>query len=240
MKYLHSNTSNDLKRNCVYKFKKEHSTPLMSFFVFDLETTGLPKGFRVNYRDLEKYDECRIVSICWIVLGPDLEEIEKQYFVIKPDGFVVPPEATAIHGISHEEAEATGIPLAQMLEPLKKALDQCTTLVAHNISFDFGALLSESFRANERKLVNTLFGKERACTMQLGKKHLGLKKMPKLSELYKQLMDTDMEGAHNAQVDTECCTACFRVLMGVALAPAPAPALIPNDIPNDPTPEPAT
>jgi DNA polymerase III epsilon subunit-like protein len=192
---------------------------MSKYFVFDLETTGLPKGYRVNYRDLEKYDTCRIVSICWIVLDADLVEVDKQYYVIKPSGFVVPPEATAIHGITHEEAETEGVPIAEMLVPLFERLCECTTLVAHNINFDFGTLLSESYRAKERPLVNALFGKERLCTMQMGKKHLALKKMPKLGELYKLLLDKDLEGAHNAQVDTECCAECLCALLPTKIDP---------------------
>jgi DNA polymerase III epsilon subunit-like protein len=129
--------------------------------------------------------------------------------------FVIPPEATAIHGITNQEACASGYAIADVVAAMRADLLACKCLVAHNISFDFGVVLYELYRIRERGMINHMFGCERLCTMRLGKERLGLKKMPRLGELYAALFDGRvLEGAHNAAVDTDCCVQCFCALLG--------------------------
>jgi DNA polymerase III epsilon subunit-like protein len=188
------------------------------YFVFDTETSGLPKGRQPSYKDNDAYKSCRIVSIAWTILSsaPTYEKIDHGYFVIKPRDFKIPKEATAIHGITNEYAHENGHDFATILENLWSSLSKCSHLVAHNTSFDFGVLLHELSLQRGlagRQLINKLFSMERVCTMLQGKKHMKVKKFPKLIELYAHLFDGALlQGAHNAQVDTDCCADCFREL----------------------------
>ena len=179
------------------------------YFLWDTETTGLPKTRQPNYKDLDAYVDCRLVSICWIILDENYETVSTKYHVIKPNGFIIPEDATKIHGITHDFATETGVPLTDILPDMLIDLKKCTTLVAHNLSFDFGVMLSEFHRYGKRDMINNFFRQTRYCTMFNGRTILGLKKVPTLSSLYETLTGTVMVGAHNAQVDTECCAKCF-------------------------------
>jgi DNA polymerase III epsilon subunit-like protein len=192
------------------------------YFVFDTETSGLPAKRMPKYTDDDAYSTCRVVSIAWTVVGADFKVLRKGYFLVKPMDFVIPPEATAIHGITNQEAYASGYAIADVVAAMRADLLACKCLVAHNISFDFGVVLYELYRIRERGLINHMFGCERLCTMRLGKERLGLKKMPRLGELYAALFDGRvLEGAHNAAVDTDCCVECFCALLGPKVVAGP-------------------
>ena len=74
---------------------------------FDTETTGvIPRGLEhspLNYA--QRYP--RIVQLSWQVCdGPTVKEGD---FIIRPDGFTIPDEAAAVHGITTERAIAEGV-----------------------------------------------------------------------------------------------------------------------------------
>ena len=185
------------------------------YFVFDTETSGLPKARMPNFRDADAYSTCRIVSIAWTVLDTDFKVKSKGYFLVKPLDFVIPESATAIHGITNEQALNSGYVFRDVLKTIRNDLIECNELVAHNLSFDFGVLLHECHRLKDEHMINLLFKMERKCTMLIGKKQLALKKMPRLGELYAALYPGKvLEGAHNAVVDTDCCVDCFCALNG--------------------------
>ena len=181
------------------------------YFVFDTETSGLPKGRNPCFSDNDAYSSCRIVSIAWIVIDKDFNIENKGYFVVKPSpGCVISPGSIAIHGITNEKAHATGYSFSDVSKMMQNDLERCDTLVAHNISFDFGVLLHEFHQVQSNKLVHQMFMMKRVCTMMDGKKLLGVKKWPKLIELYAALFDgAQIQNAHNAMVDTEACADCF-------------------------------
>lgn len=61
---------------------------------FDCETTGVPaKGLKWD-ADFEQFPH--VVQLAW-----SLGDKEKSY-IIKPDNYEIPPETTAIHGITTE------------------------------------------------------------------------------------------------------------------------------------------
>jgi DNA polymerase III epsilon subunit-like protein len=182
----------------------------MEFF-FDTETTGLPirKGNKIaSYKNLEQYDSARIVSISWIITQ-NQKVVGQAYYVIKPDGFTVPQESTNIHGISHEEAMATGCSIQTVFDQLKATLPNCSTLVAHNISFDINVLKSELHRYQQTDILDILEPKHLVCTMRKGKEVLKTRVFPKLGALYKGLYNEEIENAHNAQYDTLYCYKCY-------------------------------
>src|SRR6185436_10750455 len=78
------------------------------YLFFDTETTGLSR-------------ESRMVQIAWVLCGHDGEEISRACHIIRPEGFSIPRDATAIHGITTERAMAQGIPLAEALEGFQHA-----------------------------------------------------------------------------------------------------------------------
>ncbi len=187
--------------------------------VIDLETTGLPcqkpspfRGY-YPYTQVSRYESSRIVSICWIVLDDDFKETVRTYHVIKPDGFSIPIESTRIHGISHDEAVNIGVSIEQVIRELHQAAKNCRYFVAHNVHFDRNVLLSELHRYNANATLNKIKYLKTYCTMKNGRPYTALRKMPKLTELYKSIHNEEMTNAHNALDDAVHCCKCYTYMM---------------------------
>jgi DNA polymerase-3 subunit epsilon len=105
--------------------------------VFDLETTGI---------DVET---SRIVSAHVGLLNADGLVIERNDWLVDP-GVEIPVEATAVHGISTEHAQAWGLPaahaVAQIVSALRSVFDRGTPVVAYNAPYDFTLLNREALR----------------------------------------------------------------------------------------------
>ena len=183
------------------------------FLIFDLETTGLPRMTQqkrfANFKWSRYYDTSRIVSISWVHLDKNYKRVSSNYCMIKPDSFVIPDDSIKIHGINNDRAKQYGLPIMEMFHMLKHSAEESKQLVSHNIRFDKAVLLSELYRYNQMELLEKLNGMEEYCTMMNGKKHLKVKKFPKLGELYKSLFEKEMEEAHDAYYDTAHCMDCF-------------------------------
>lgn len=181
--------------------------------IFDTETSGLPDRLGYNkYHDpknIEYYENSRIVSISWI-LSQNHNVIEHIYYIIIPEDFNISKESEAIHGISKEKALQEGVSFDFMLEKFMYAIRQSKNLVAHNIMFDINILKSELYRRNKFTELEELNKKYLICTMIKGKSLMG--KNPKLAELYKYLYNQDMTNAHNAQADTYYCFQIYKIL----------------------------
>ena len=101
---------------------------------FDTETTGLPKMRTVSAL-VKKDNWPDLVSISWSVYE-DKELVEKQTYIIKPTGWTIPDESIKFHGITNEMANQKGSDLTVVLTIFKKALEGCTSVIAHNMEFD--------------------------------------------------------------------------------------------------------
>lgn len=194
------------------------------YFIFDTETSGLPKKRNADFMDDDSYSTCRMVSMAWIVLSESMEVETKGYFVIKPSpGMVISQGSINVHGITNEIARDTGYDFADVVKAFKADIERCTHLVAHNICFDYGVLMHELHCVNNVDMVEHVKRMGRICTMIKGKIYLGAKKWPRLAELYATLFDgAVIENAHNALVDAAACADCFRVIMPRPVASATA------------------
>lgn len=196
--------------------------------IFDLETTGIPAriqcGLMPDYWMHDAYDGARMVSIAWRVLGPapDFDVIKDEYRVVYPNGFTVPPQATAVHGISHQDAEHDGVQLATVLDDLLEDLARCDVIVAHNAQFDLSVLRSELSRMGRRDAIELTFRKHVVCTMKDGRAACRLPRIPKLGDLFRTLTGRELVGAHDARMDVDACAACYASLCRRSLAVAEA------------------
>ena len=183
-------------------------------FIFDVETTGLPRivdstiSKDERYKDIRGFNSARLLSISWILLHNETV-IEQAYYIVKPTDFDISFDSIRIHGITKEYAMKEGISRDLLFQKLKIVLEKCSDLVAHNIRFDVSILASELFRAGEHDILKMFLEKKQICTMQKGKLMMGVTKYPKLGELYKYLYGEDITNAHNAQYDTLYCYKCF-------------------------------
>ncbi len=171
------------------------------YLFFDTETTGLSPS-------------SRIVQLAWILCTPDGEEVSRGNHLIKPDGFTIPKDATAIHGISTERALKEGVPLAEAMEGFQRDLAQAAVVIGHNIGFDEAFITGESVRLGalnvmpQKKMVCTMQGTVEFCAIPSASGYSRYK-WPKLAELHRRLFDKEFEGAHDAMVDVEATMRCF-------------------------------
>jgi DNA polymerase III epsilon subunit-like protein len=155
----------------------------MKLLIFDTETTGLPLQKLPAEKEADNWPH--IVSISWVVLDSLTNQIlTQQNFVVKPLGWHVPLESTAIHGISHDLAEKTGKSLSYVISAF--LAEEYDVLVAHNIDFDINVVRNAI--KWDLGLSLPLFPKQ-ICTMKLSKNICKIQgnfgyKYPKLKELY--------------------------------------------------------
>lgn len=214
--------------------------------IFDTETTGLPDrvpgsiwgsaGEYWPYNMNEKYASSRIVSIAWAFVrsyNKDTLSSETIHEYIRyPEGFSNIP-TTAIHGISFEQAQSNGVPMADIFENcgLADALYECDYIIAHNVMFDIHILQNELFRVGSDRAMECVLKLDKMktlgrtlCTGELGKeicqiefKSRGGKdtnrikkfKMPKLKELHNHLIGAEHEDQHSASGDVLALLKCL-------------------------------
>jgi DNA polymerase III epsilon subunit-like protein len=141
--------------------------------------------------------------------------VKKGNYIIKPDGWKIPAEAAAIHGITDAIAEAKGVPLQGVMDEFRALLEAgCIRIVAHNLEFDKNVVLGAyKWRLGVDPAAFWPV-KAEVCTAQVSKWEMKLPsrypksadpyKFPSLGELYKDTFGTDPpDGAHNAERDVD-------------------------------------
>ena len=186
--------------------------------IFDLETTGLPtflgKKRKYDYpdpADLKSYDTARIVSIGWILIDAKSKEIiQQQYHIVKPDGFDIPAESTAIHNITREFANVFGMTLHEIMSYFKAALAKASTVLSYNLDFDFNVLQSELNRYHQDDLSKELQSKRQRCIMLMSQIYMDAPFYPKLSDVYRYVFNAPIQNAHNALGDVLSCHRVYK------------------------------
>tara|TARA_Y100000389_G_scaffold9213_1_gene8586 strand:- start:622 stop:1215 length:594 start_codon:yes stop_codon:yes gene_type:complete len=179
-------------------------------FVFDTETSGLPirsKKRKLNYANLNNYENARIVSISYLILDDNNDIIEKNTYYIKPDNFEVSKKSQEIHGLTPEYLNDNGININELFLKLNELFKNYNIdeIISHNINFDINILKSELFRYNENKFLELIENIPTYCTMLGAQKKMNVSKWPKLSEAYKYFYNENIINAHDAEYDTLHC-----------------------------------
>jgi DNA polymerase III subunit epsilon len=177
----------------------------------DTETTG-----KVDFRasSLASHQP-HIVQLGALLTEDDGVERGVLDVIIKPDGWEVPAEAAAVHGITTEIANRCGIPLICALSVFSNLLACADLLIAHNIDFDVSVLLTAFDRLKKEAGADRIGSVQRFCTMRAttqlcrlpGK--FGDFKWPKLNEAHRHLFNEDVQGAHDAMTDVRACKRIF-------------------------------
>ncbi|TCN62738.1 3'-5' exonuclease [Acetobacteroides hydrogenigenes] len=179
------------------------------YLFFDTETTGLPRNWKAPVTDLNNWP--RLVQLAFLLYDKAGNKIEGGDFIIKPEGFTIPVDASSIHRITTERALREGQPLSSVLLTFQDLISQSEVLVAHNMSFDEKIVGAEFLRAG---MHNSIPAKHKICTMQSTTNFCAINgpygyKWPKLSELHYKLFRTEFEEAHNAAADINATAKCF-------------------------------
>lgn len=182
----------------------------MKLLFFDTETTGLPKNWKAPLEQLDNWP--RLVQLAWQVYDSEGTLMEEHEYIVKPVGFIIPAEASAVHKISTQRALEHGIDLMTVLNTFTKSVKSCQILVAHNFEYDYSIMGSELIRNG---LENCLENKEHICTMKSSTDFCKIPssrgyqyKWPKLEELY-DILFGETFNAHDALDDIKATARCF-------------------------------
>ncbi len=200
----------------------------MTTIIFDTETTGLPRNkWRGALEGPANWPD--LVSICWLVYDEDWDLMKKEYHVVRPEGWTIPTEASAVHGITQAVAEVSGEPLADVLALFAKDLKTTGRLVAHNMAFDKNVVQGAfKWRLGVEPAVFWPAAEAEFCTMEASRDVLRLPwkgvqhpgkpmtyKPPRLSELWSYVFPgTSQPAAHNSEGDALATAAIYMKLWG--------------------------
>lgn len=182
---------------------------ILNYLFFDTETTGIPNDWNAPITDFDNWP--RLVQLAWLLYDSNGKLILKNEKIVKPKGFVIPKEASNIHGITTEYALTNGDDISTILSQFEEQCQKSKYLIAHNIKFDSKVIGSEFLRNFNRNPISKL---ELICTMEGTTDFCKIPgnygfKWPKLSELHRKLFGKDFEGAHNALSDVQATAECF-------------------------------
>jgi len=120
----------------------------MKYIAIDVETNGLP-----DYKKPAD-DPCqpRIASLGLILLDEKLEPEAEFDLLIKPDGWVMTPEAAAVNGLTDEILNEKGVPIAFALNLYAEAIKEGRAVAAFGAQHDCKVLRGEFRRANQPDL----------------------------------------------------------------------------------------
>lgn len=187
------------------------------FFLFDLETNGLPYLSSMDYKFVNNWPHT--VQICWGLYTENGRNISFHNYILKPVNFRIDRDSSKIHGITHSAAQRRGVKFNEIIDDLEEDLQKSDFIVAHNLNFDRNTLLSEFTRSNRNDLVQLFESKRHICTMKESTRfcHIGSPtngyKWPKLCELYEKLFNRRLRNAHDAEYDVKNLAKCFFELI---------------------------
>lgn len=177
---------------------------------YDTETTG----FVVKGQPLDYPSQPHMVQYAGILAMDDGKPVRAFAAIIRQDGWSIPQDATAVHGISNDLALAAGIDEGVILAWHWAAMEKAKVMVAHNIGFDRDIMEIQRLRSGRDIWKDKIKVMESADTMKMGipvckipGRYSGYK-WPKLEELHRHLFGEDFP-AHDALEDVRACMRCY-------------------------------
>ena len=180
------------------------------FLGYDSETTGLPL-----WNDPSEHpDQPHLVQLAAILVDEDTRaHLGQMDVIIKPDGWIIPDDVAAIHGITTERAMDEGIPEKDAFEQFIELWKRCEYRMGYNESFDARIIRIATMRYSVADIIDAWKEAPSKCAMKLAKpickipappkaRRWGPYKNPTLGEAYKHLTGMDLADAHSALADT--------------------------------------
>lgn len=198
----------------------------MKALFYDTETTGLPLFSEPS----EDPRQPHVVQLGACLVDLDtFSEIASLDVIVRPDGWVIPDEVAAIHGITTERAMDVGVP-ARVAFDLLLELWACSGVrIGHNEQFDARLVRIALMRHRDNdpaSLIHQQWKAGRAeCTQLLATPILKLPptermravgrnhhKSANLGEAYQFFTGRPLDGAHSAMVDVRACMEVYRAI----------------------------
>lgn len=178
---------------------------------YDTETTGM----LLWHLPSDHPSQPHLVQLAAVIVGDDpAAPVKEMNRIVRPDGWEIPADVAAIHGITTERAMDEGVPLRQALDEFDgEFVATCGEVGAFNNSFDRRVMRTAYMRSYGRA---GMPGKGRPtprhfCMMKALTPIINLPptakmvaagfnkpKPPKLSEAHRWAFKADFDGAHDA------------------------------------------
>lgn len=183
---------------------------------FDTETTGVP-DFKAPSEDPKQPHIVEFAAV--LVDSETLESVASVHLVTRPDGWEIPTETTAIHGMTTARAMEIGVPERFVVQTALELGRRASLRVGHSQQFDarivriglmrfgFGSAAADEWKAMPAE-----------CTAQLARPFTGLpkNKLPTLAEAFKHFTGRAFERAHTAKADTLACAELYWAIKSQA------------------------
>lgn len=181
---------------------------------YDTETTGLP-----DYKaPSESAHQPRIVQLAALLVDMDTRKtIQSMDVIVCPNGWEIPADAAALHGITTEYASEVGVPENIALEMFMD-LWSGRNRIAHNEKFDARIIRIALMRYQTESAADIWKSGPAECTArmtspicqlpptQAQREKTSFKtKTPNLGEAYLYFFGKEMENAHSAMADVQAC-----------------------------------
>ena len=183
----------------------------MKTLTLDIETTGLPPKAARYETDFMNFPY--IITIAW-----KINDGETKYLIVNQEGIAIPPEATAINGITNEMCDASEITLSRALADLLFDAQDVDVVIGHNIYFDTSIIKACLLRLLAAgKIVQAFYdqfvimlGKEKRVDTMYKTISFCARggKFPKLTELHQKLFNESFD-AHNSKDDVNATYRCY-------------------------------
>jgi DNA polymerase-3 subunit epsilon len=202
---------------------------MKTILFYDTETTGLPL-WNLPSEHPEQPRVCQLAAeLCVEETGETLRELN---MIILPNGWTIPDEAAAVHGISTERALAEGVAADQVIDLFVDLWADASLRAGHNESFDMRMLRIELMRHPYHSMQSigtpplsfpdywkaapaycTQSNSTKICNLPPTPKMVKARRMgpksPNLGEAYEFFTGQKLDGAHDAMVDVRAAKAVY-------------------------------
>ena len=193
---------------------------------YDTETTGLPLFSEPS----EDPRQPHIVQLAACLVDLDTREVRASMDVIvRPDGWTIPDDVAAIHGITTEKATALGVGELVALNMLLDLWSCASVRIGHNESFDARIVriaikrhVPASMAGHADAIAGPWKNAPAECTQRLATPICAIPptekmtaarrfhyKTPNLQEAYTHFFGAPFAGAHSAMSDARACMAVY-------------------------------
>ena len=205
----------------------------MKALIYDTETQGLPLFSEPS----EDPRQPHVVQLAALLVDVDTRKvIASMDVIVRPDGWTIPDDVAAIHGITTERALEVGVSESMaigMFMELYEASGILGCRVAHNEQFDARIIRIALMRYDTPEEADRWKAGRAQCTQRLSTPILNLpptekmlaKKMrgPKsanLREAYKHFTGLELQDAHSALADARACMDVYFAIKATAAVAA--------------------
>lgn len=200
---------------------------------YDTETTGLPLFSEPSHDPRQPH----IVQLAACLADLDTRKtIASIDLIVKPDGWTIPDDVAAVHGITTEHAMDVGVTESMALGMLLELWREGDRMrIAHNESFDARIVRIALMRHEDEPLADAWKAAAAACTARLATPICAIPptdkmkaarrfhhKTPNLGEAYSVLCGGQLTDAHSAMPDVQACMAVWFAIQDRAVAEQPS------------------